>query len=304
LNCECCGESYVKKIHNQRFCSKECRENSYNQLIGNIPFFREKECPECKKKFMWCSKVPGQTYCTSDCRQIVEKRRSLLLRKEGRTEERECRFCKKSFTWSSHKPGQKFCSKKCSNDNTIKNRRYCQSTKNQQALEALREEVKSRVSKIFIEAAENRNNTTFGIAANTWLTGGFNDFIKTEIKERDEYKCRICESDKSLEIHHIVKRVFGGGNNKENLITLCTSCHRAVETGDEHHASRKCFHNAKKVMLGNSTGSEKLNQGQLVSMSQHILNQVFKSLSEQNESDSELLISIANALEIIEDNAS
>jgi hypothetical protein len=33
-----------------------------------------------------------------------------------------------------------------------------------------------------------------------------------------------------MEEHHILPKRFGGGDHKENLVTLCASCHRAVES--------------------------------------------------------------------------
>lgn len=48
---------------------------------------------------------------------------------------------------------------------------------------------------------------------------------------RDSHRCQICESSKSLEVHH----TFYGINNppwdypEESLITLCSSCHEAAD---------------------------------------------------------------------------
>lgn len=57
--------------------------------------------------------------------------------------------------------------------------------------------------------------------------------IRKAILIRDDYACLRCEkkskSGKGLSIHHIVPRDDDGGNNYENLITLCHSCHDFVE---------------------------------------------------------------------------
>jgi hypothetical protein len=42
---------------------------------------------------------------------------------------------------------------------------------------------------------------------------------------RDEYSCRKCGRPNELEVHHIKERTFGGGDELENLITLCHDCH-------------------------------------------------------------------------------
>lgn len=54
--------------------------------------------------------------------------------------------------------------------------------------------------------------------------------IRREILERDDFRCVFCGSggrfsDIILEIDHITPRSAGGGNEPENLRTLCRNCH-------------------------------------------------------------------------------
>jgi len=51
---------------------------------------------------------------------------------------------------------------------------------------------------------------------------------RREVLARDQHRCRApgCGRTRFLEIHHIVARQKGGGNNPENLVTLCAACHR------------------------------------------------------------------------------
>ena len=54
--------------------------------------------------------------------------------------------------------------------------------------------------------------------------------IKKEVLQRDNYTCQKCnfhnpEADE-LEVHHINPSVFEGNDYKENLITLCSICHK------------------------------------------------------------------------------
>lgn len=42
---------------------------------------------------------------------------------------------------------------------------------------------------------------------------------------RDGWRCALCDSDKYLQVHHIIKRSQGGSNHPHNLITLCSDCH-------------------------------------------------------------------------------
>ncbi|MEN8006716.1 MAG: HNH endonuclease [Candidatus Krumholzibacteriota bacterium] len=45
---------------------------------------------------------------------------------------------------------------------------------------------------------------------------------------RDRHRCRTagCGHTKFLEVHHVEPRACGGSNRPENLITLCSACHR------------------------------------------------------------------------------
>ena len=49
--------------------------------------------------------------------------------------------------------------------------------------------------------------------------------IKKQIHERDEYKCRLCNSEENICVHHRTYKNLG--NEKlEDLITLCEKCHK------------------------------------------------------------------------------
>lgn len=76
----------------------------------------------------------------------------------------------------------------------------------------------------------NRRTTDYG---STW------QLKREEILERDGYECRICgkgdTAKEPLHVHHLTKvRKFDDPDNahtRDNLITLCPSHHRLVETG-------------------------------------------------------------------------
>jgi hypothetical protein len=60
------------------------------------------------------------------------------------------------------------------------------------------------------------------------------DPIRGEVLRRDQYKCTNCQwsyelwnpSDpRHLELHHLNHHAKGGKNDKENLVTLCNTCH-------------------------------------------------------------------------------
>ena len=52
---------------------------------------------------------------------------------------------------------------------------------------------------------------------------------KAMVLNRDNYTCQYCKGkrkDSKLEVHHIIFRGKGGSDEKENLITLCHTCHK------------------------------------------------------------------------------
>lgn len=64
--------------------------------------------------------------------------------------------------------------------------------------------------------------------------------VRREARERDDYECQVCrvsrdEEGKELDVHHIRPvREFDDpqdAHRLENVVTLCRSCHRKVESG-------------------------------------------------------------------------
>ncbi len=57
---------------------------------------------------------------------------------------------------------------------------------------------------------------------------------------RDGHRCRTpgCSATHFLELHHVIPRERGGSNKLENLLTLCSRCHRFLHTRDEATSSR------------------------------------------------------------------
>ena len=64
------------------------------------------------------------------------------------------------------------------------------------------------------------------------------------VLERDGHRCAVCGSPRNLHVHHIVPRAAGGRHKSENLVTLCCSCHGAVEAGDVYKAVFSCVKRA------------------------------------------------------------
>jgi hypothetical protein len=54
---------------------------------------------------------------------------------------------------------------------------------------------------------------------------------KKEIYERDDHCCQRCGSEEhpyNLQTHHITPKAAGGGDDTENLVTLCETCHERL----------------------------------------------------------------------------
>lgn len=49
--------------------------------------------------------------------------------------------------------------------------------------------------------------------------------ICERVKERDGFRCVLCNSDKNLVVHHRTYKNFGN-ENLEDLVTLCLGCHK------------------------------------------------------------------------------
>lgn len=74
-------------------------------------------------------------------------------------------------------------------------------------------------------------NRDFEIPNDEW------ECLRDEVIRRDKYRCIRCDGQfdmMSLTVHHMIPRANGGGNNIENLISLCSECHDFVELKGLH----------------------------------------------------------------------
>jgi hypothetical protein len=60
--------------------------------------------------------------------------------------------------------------------------------------------------------------------------------VRREVMARDGHRCRApgCGSARFLEVHHVVPRAAGGSNGPDNLVTLCSACHRLMHATPFH----------------------------------------------------------------------
>jgi len=48
--------------------------------------------------------------------------------------------------------------------------------------------------------------------------------VRLLVFKRDEFRCRLCGSERDITIDHIIARSRGGSNDESNLQTLCRRC--------------------------------------------------------------------------------
>jgi len=54
--------------------------------------------------------------------------------------------------------------------------------------------------------------------------------LRKQVLERDGWRCQLCGSMKSLQVHHKRLRSHSGSDIEDNLITLCDRCHRLTHS--------------------------------------------------------------------------
>jgi 5-methylcytosine-specific restriction endonuclease McrA len=52
--------------------------------------------------------------------------------------------------------------------------------------------------------------------------------LHRRVLERDGWRCQVCGSMQHLQVHHLKLRSRSGGDEEQNLITLCAGCHEQV----------------------------------------------------------------------------
>lgn len=91
-------------------------------------------------------------------------------------------------------------------------------------------------------AGENSRWWKGGVSRNGGYGFGFSKSLKKRIKIRDGYMCQCCYFEfpsRFLQVHHIDKDITN--NDLDNLITVCTSCHRAIH-GTERKTNSRIQH--------------------------------------------------------------
>ena len=219
IECQYCGKIFVKEgYRNQtttKFCSRKCYYN-FNYYKGKKPvpskevkYAEPRLCDNCGKEFTPDVKHKYSRFCSSKCSYKLYDKIRAEKRKQKRELElsipRKCPQCKQDFIATAYV--QKYCSVECRQKNKSErmNERYA----------ALPKATKVKLN--------NKKRDKFKLDGN-WR----------KALDRDGNKCVLCGKTEKLEVHHLDgegerdkdKRRKANDTSLENLMTLCSSCHK------------------------------------------------------------------------------
>lgn len=234
--CEHCGKKFTTKVKNGKYCSDGCKNITYN--LGKSCKIYYHTCEKCGKEFITPQK--NGRFCSSECKNNYKQQN----KKDVKTYTKICKHCGKYF--STNLANQVFCCKNCQCNHYKE--QYKQQTKKVN-INFTKDNYKECISVIVKYLIEEgiRGRDTCDISK-YYNHGVLTDKLRKDVKTRDNYQCSICGKTTNLEVHHIIKVKHGGTNEMDNLITLCTSCHRAIDTLNLEHAIDKCAKNAERQL--------------------------------------------------------
>jgi 5-methylcytosine-specific restriction endonuclease McrA len=74
----------------------------------------------------------------------------------------------------------------------------------------------------------SRKSPRLRLDANSYLE------LHRRVLERDGWRCQVCGSMQCLQVHHLKFRSQSGGDEEQNLITLCAECHELMHREPRH----------------------------------------------------------------------
>jgi len=283
--CQNCGKEFYTTPENS-FCSKSCSK-IYSELHKESQDTEIAKCKKCGGNFI--PNNEGEEFCSIECKELSSFHNILI-------ERRNCEQCGKEFKWSSRNPKQKYCSFECRKLAKVQNSNNRNKKKIKKDLEPLYNEIHLRVSEIISKMYETGNSFN-GKYIDYWNVGNISEKTRMEVLERDDHRCQVCDKDSNLHLHHLIKRRNGGDHSAENLITLCASCHRHIETRDVEHATKKCFENAKIYYNYSSKEEREISIGYVRSL----MNKLYNIFSDSVDPDPEIMIQLDEIIDVLED---
>ena len=219
LICKYCGKPFIvesyRPLTRRKYCSQKCRQN-YEYYGGTKPVSKKKFGKAEPRKCDWCGKTfsptkvqPMAKFCSSYCYQKMDCKKRSDKRKQKRELElsipRKCPQCKQDFIATAYV--QKYCSVECRQKNkaNVLKERY------------------TNLPKATKTELNNKKRDKFKLDGN-WR----------KALDRDGNKCVLCGKTEKLEVHHLDgngekgkdKRRKANDTSLENLMTLCSSCHK------------------------------------------------------------------------------
>lgn len=61
--------------------------------------------------------------------------------------------------------------------------------------------------------------------------------VKDTVWERDGGRCVVCGSHQAMPNSHYIRRSQGGLGIEENIVTMCTLCHRMYDQGSDRRTT-------------------------------------------------------------------
>ena len=189
IDCQCCGKNFLVPYREKHrmYCGRSCQAKSVKKEKLLI---KTSICLECSQEFDHYSE---RKYCSIECSasassklRIGENNPAFLNDEEK--EKGHCSRCNKDFFY-----GRK-------NLHKDQKRIYCS-----------------------LICSRNGNNNGHAIKSNSPIYPREFRKIKPFIRNRDSYKCIMCDSGDNLEVHHI--NYDKQDCNDLNLVTLCKRCH-------------------------------------------------------------------------------
>lgn len=234
--CKYCGKKFKTPCKDVKYCSPECKKFVYN--IGKSCNIYYHTCENCGKEFTTPQK--NGRFCSSECADKYAQQNG----KGVKTYTKVCKHCGKYF--STTNANQIFCCKKCTTTYHKEQRKQQTKKVNISFTKDNYKECISVIVKYLIEQGIQGRDAC-GISK-YYNYNILTDKLRRDVKSRDNYQCSVCGATTGLEVHHIIKVKHGGTNEMDNLITLCSSCHRAIDTLNLEHAMSKCAKNAEKQL--------------------------------------------------------
>lgn len=211
VNCEYCGDEFRIKPRRKdtaQFCSEKCQENFYDENHRT-----RLECEYCGYEYtVKAAEADSSRWCSRDCQTDALGEANSgpdSPRWSGGEATVTCDYCGDEYTVRQAKVDEtRFCSLSCKGD---------------------------------AYAEERRGSDHPGwkgghrqLAATLRSLTGPNSWDRMSEEHRSD-RCYLCgclgeNNDHAHHVHHIIPVLAGGLSEEWNLMTLCSSCHRTVES--------------------------------------------------------------------------